>query len=89
MSFLNFMRVFLAAMHNGLDEMSAKTFHKGTGNFKDFKSFNDLMKAWKNQVEFYTRATVEIDTAADLALEELVPDILCSAFIDDCIARGK
>jgi formate C-acetyltransferase len=89
MSFLNFMRVLLAAMHNGLDEMSAKTFHKGTGNFKDFSSFNDLMKAWKNQVEFYTRATVEIDTAADLALEELVPDILCSAFVDDCIARGK
>ena len=89
MSFLNFMRVFLASMHNGLDEMSARTFHKGTGNFKDFKSFSDLMKAWKNQVEFYTRATVEIDTAADLALEELVPDILCSAFIDDCIARGK
>jgi formate C-acetyltransferase len=89
MSFLNFMRVLLAAMHNGLDEMSGKTFHKGTGDFKDFETFNDLMKAWKNQVEFYTRATVEIDMAADLALEELVPDILCSAFVDDCISRGK
>lgn len=89
MSFLNFMRVLLAAIHNGLDEMSGKTFHSGKGNFKDFHSFNDLMMAWKDQVEFYTRATVEIDTAADLALEELVPDILCSAFVDDCIARGK
>lgn len=89
MSFLNFMRVLLAAMHNGLDEMSGKTFHKGTGDFIDFETFNDLMKAWKDQVEFYTRATVEIDTAADLALEELVPDILCSAFVDDCISRGK
>jgi pyruvate-formate lyase len=89
MSFLNFMRVLLAAMHNGLDEMSGKTFHKGTGDFIDFESFNDLMKAWKIQVEFYTRVTVEIDTAADLALEELVPDILCSAFVDDCISRGK
>jgi pyruvate formate lyase activating enzyme len=27
----------------------------------------------------------EIDTAADLALEEPVPDILCSAFVEDCI----
>jgi formate C-acetyltransferase len=89
MSFLNFMRVFLAAMNNGLDEMSGKTFHKGSGNFEDFTSFSEMMKAWKNQVKFYTKVTVEIDTAADLALEELVPDILCSAFVDDCIGRGK
>ena len=89
MSFLNFMRVFLAAMNNGRDEMSGKTFHKGSGNFEDFTSFSEMMKAWKNQVKFYTKVTVEIDTAADLALEELVPDILCSAFVDDCIGRGK
>jgi len=89
MSFLNFMRVLLAAMHNGLDEMSGKTFHKGVGEFKDFVSFNDLMDAWRNQIEFYTKETVEIDTAADMAIEELVPDILCSAFVDDCITRGK
>jgi formate C-acetyltransferase len=89
MSFLNFMRVFLAAMHNGKDIMSGKTYHLGTGNFIDFESFNEVMIAWKNQVEFYTKATVEIDTAADMALAELVPDILCSAFVDDCISRGK
>jgi pyruvate formate-lyase/glycerol dehydratase family glycyl radical enzyme len=89
MSFLNFMRVLLAAMNNGLDTMSGKIFHHGTGKFEDFVNFDELMAAWKNQVEFFTRATVEIDTAADLALEELVPDILCSAFVDDCIDRGK
>jgi pyruvate-formate lyase len=89
MSFLNFMRVFLAAMNNGLDTMSGKTFHEGTGNFEDFGNFTDLMEAWKEQVEFYTKTTIEIDTAVDLALEELTPDILCSAFVDDCISRGK
>jgi pyruvate formate-lyase/glycerol dehydratase family glycyl radical enzyme len=89
MSFLNFMRVLLASMNNGFDTMSGKTFHRGKGYFEDFTNFSDLMAAWKDQVAFYTRATVEIDTAADLALEELAPDILCSAFVDDCIARGK
>jgi formate C-acetyltransferase len=89
MSFLNFMRVFLAAMNNGLDTMTGKTFCPGTGNFEDFSTFNELMEAWKHQVRFYAKASVEIDTAADLALEELVPDILCSAFVDDCIIRGK
>lgn len=89
MSFLNFMRVFLAAMNNGYDTMSGRTFFPGTGQFEDFNSFGELMSAWKQQVSLYTKASVEIDTAADLALEELVPDILCSAFVDDCIARGK
>lgn len=89
MSFLNFMRVLLAAMNNGLDTRSGKTFWPGKGHFEDFRSFNDLMEAWKQQVKFYARASVEIDTAADIALEELVPDILCSAFVDDCITRGK
>jgi formate C-acetyltransferase len=89
MSFLNFMRVFLAAMNNGFDTMSGKTFYPGTGNFSDFNSFNEMMNAWKHQVRFYAKAAVDTDTAVDLALEELVPDILCSAFVDDCIKRGK
>lgn len=89
MSFLNFMRVLLAAMNDGLDTMSGKVFHRGIGNFEEFESFDDLKRAWKDQIEFYTKASIEIDTAADLALEELVPDILCSAFVDDCIKRGK
>jgi len=89
MSFLNFMRVFLAAMNDGLDTMTGKTFFPGKGNFADFENFPELMAAWKQQVQLYAKATVEIDTAVDLALEELVPDIICSAFVDDCIASGK
>jgi pyruvate formate-lyase/glycerol dehydratase family glycyl radical enzyme len=88
MSFLNFMRVLLAAMNNGLDTTSGKTFCPGTGNFEEFRDFSEMMEAWKRQVKFYARASVEIDTAVDLAIEELVPDILCSAFVDECIPRG-
>ncbi len=89
MSFLNFMRVLLAAMNDGYDTMSGKTFFKGTGHFKDFEEFEDLMTAWHQQVIGYTRATVEIDAAIDTALEENAHDILCSAFVDNCIERGK
>jgi formate C-acetyltransferase len=89
MSFLNLMRVFLAAMYDGLDTRSGKTFQKGIGHFNNFNSYEDLFKAWKHQIKYYTRKTVEIDTAVDTALEENVPDILCSAFVDSCIGRGK
>ena len=89
MSFLNFMRVFLAALNDGKDTKTGKIFHQGTGNFTSFHSFEYVMKAWEKQIKFYTKKTIEIDTAIDQALEELVPDILCSAFVENCIERGK
>lgn len=89
MSFLNFMRVLLAAMNDGKDTKSGKTFFKGKGRFTEFNKFEDLMQAWKQQVVEYTKATIEIDTAIDTALEENAQDILCSAFVDNCIQRGK
>ncbi|HAQ17852.1 MAG TPA: formate C-acetyltransferase/glycerol dehydratase family glycyl radical enzyme [Prolixibacteraceae bacterium] len=89
MSFLNLMRVMLASMYDGLDKYSGKIFYKGIGNFADFNSFDELYKAWQHQIKFYAQKTVEIDTAVDTAIEEYVPDILCSAFVDSCISRGK
>lgn len=47
------------------------------------------MEAWRHQIRYYTRKTVEIDAAVDVALEAHVPDILCSAFVDSCIPRGR
>lgn len=89
MSFLNFMRVFMASINDGVDNMSGKVFRKGKGKLNDFKSFEELMDAWKYQIEYYAKATVAIDTAVDTVLEENVPDILCSTFVDDCISTGK
>jgi pyruvate formate-lyase/glycerol dehydratase family glycyl radical enzyme len=88
MSFLNLMRVFLAALNDGYDVESGHTFLKGKGKFSDFHNYEDVFKAWQHQIRYYTRKTVEIDTAVDTALEEQVPDILCSAFVDSCISRG-
>jgi formate C-acetyltransferase len=89
MSFLNMARVLLAAINDGYDNMTGKTFHPGIGSLKDFTSFDQVMEAWKEQIKFYAEATVAIDTAVDTVLEENVPDILCSAFVDDCLVRGK
>jgi len=89
MSFLNFMRVLILTLHDGRDPATGKTFLPGTGSLTTFPDFAALMKAWTTQVQFYARASVAIDVAVDTALEDLVPDILCSTMTDDCIARGK
>ena len=89
MCYINLMRVFLASLHDGRDVTTGKTFHAGSGHFKDFASFDQLMEAWREQIRYYARQSVITDTCVDTALEELGPDILCSAFVDDCIERGK
>ncbi len=86
--FLNFMRVFLAAINDGIDPVSGKQFCKGMGKLTDFTDFSQVMKAWEQQVRFYARAGIAIDTAIDVVLRDEAPDILCSAFTDNCLETG-
>ncbi len=86
--FINFMRVLLAVINNGKDTFSGKTFLPGRGLLADFPDFKSLMDEWERQIVWYAECGVAIDTAVDTVLEEEAPDILCSAFTDDCIARG-
>ncbi len=89
MSYLNLMRVFLAAIHDGLDTYTGKTFRKGQGSLTDFHDYDDLMASWKQQVQYYTEMSIQTDTAVDIALAELVPDVICSTLVDNCLPAGK
>ncbi len=89
MSFINFMRVFLAALRDGHDTYSGRTFFKGIGKLTDFEGYEVLKQAWKQQIVQYTRAGIKMEHIIDQALEVHTPDILCSLFIDNCLERGK
>ena len=89
MSYINFPRVLLCAMNDGVDLTSGKRFTKGCGYFKDMRSYDELLRAWDQTVREMTRYSVIVENAIDLASERDVPDILCSALTDDCIGRGK
>lgn len=89
MSYVNFPRMLLVAMNNGVDVTSGKRFAHGYGYFRDMKSYDELMEAWDKTVREVTRASVIVENAIDKASERDVPDILCSALTDDCIGRGK
>ena len=89
MSYMNFPRILLIAMNDGIDLTSQKRFTKGYGKFTDMKSFDELMEAWDKTVRELTRMSVIVENTIDLASEKEVPDILCSCLVDDCIHRGK
>lgn len=89
MSYINFPRMLLCTMNNGVDLTSNKRFTKGYGYFTEMESYEELLKAWDKTIREVTRYSVIVENVIDKASERDVPDILCSALTDDCIARGK
>ena len=89
MSYMNFPKILLVTMNDGIDPSSGKRFTAGHGHFKDMKSYEELQEAWDKVIAELTRMSVIVENAVDLALEREVPDILCSALTQDCIGRGK
>lgn len=89
MSYMNFPKILMIAMNDGIDPVSGKRFVKGYGHFKEMKSFEELQNAWDKTVRELTRMSVIVENAIDIGLEREVPDVLCSALTEDCIGRGK
>lgn len=89
MSYINFPRMLLCTMNNGVDLTSNKCFTKGYGHFTEMESYEELLEAWDKTIREITRYSVIVENVIDKASERDVPDILCSALTDDCIARGK
>ncbi|MBP2098453.1 glycyl radical protein [Enterococcus rivorum] len=89
MSYMNFPKILMIAMNDGIDPVSGKRFVKGHGHFTAMDSFEELQEAWDKTVRELTRMSVIVENAIDIGLERDVPDILCSALTEDCIGRGK
>lgn len=89
MSYMNFPRILLMVMNDGVDMTSGKRFFEGSGYFKDMKSYEELSQAIEKAIRYLTRMSVIVENAIDLALERDAPDVLCSALTQDCIGRGK
>lgn len=91
MTFLNLTKVLELALNGGSDPESGVRLCPAAQaqGLPNFKSYDDLYDSFKRQLDFYIRCHVAFDAAADLALEELVPDAFCSSLVHDCIERGK
>lgn len=89
MSYINFPRLLLCVMNDGVDLTSGKRFVKGHGSFVDMHSYEELIHAWEESLREMTRYSVIVENAIDKASERDVPDILCSTLTDDCLSRGK
>jgi pyruvate formate-lyase/glycerol dehydratase family glycyl radical enzyme len=82
-------RVFDIFVHNGVDPKTGMQVGPRTGNFEDFNSFDDLLKAFKEQTAFFMRRHAEYNNTFLRAYGELYPQPVLSSLMQNGITSGK
>ncbi|MFT8394034.1 MAG: glycyl radical protein [Liquorilactobacillus ghanensis] len=83
----NLPKVLEIAMNNG--RLNGKDFGPKTGEFKDFKSFDEFLKAYVEQMKFCVSLLVRADNAVDYAHRKYGQLAFVSTLVDDCISKGE
>jgi pyruvate-formate lyase len=81
--------VFELAIYNGVDSKTGEQLGLRTGEFEDFKSFDDFMNAFKKQLAHFLSIAAEQQNIILQAQTELTPDPYCSSMMEDAIKIGK
>ncbi|QAT43402.1 glycyl radical protein [Aminipila luticellarii] len=86
-AFFNLARVMELTLNNGLD--NGVQIGPKTGDVSEFTTFEQLMEAYKAQMEYFVSLLANADNAVDIAHGERAPLPFLSSMVSDCIGRGK
>lgn len=86
---MNLLKALEVTLHNGIDTLSGKIIGLQLGEFKDFKTFDELFNAYKKQVEFFVNLLAEQEIIEYKIAGETSPFLFMSLLYDHCTERGK
>ncbi len=87
--FISLPKCLELALHDGFDPRTRKQLGPATGKFEALKTFDALVESFKAQVKYFSEQGAAIINEERVARTGIAPTMLSSAFIDDCISRGK
>ncbi len=76
------------AIYNGVDPLTRKQIGPKTGEFKDFKTFDELLEAFTRQLRQFSHEGADMANRQRAIREAMVPPIYQSGLVDDCIKNG-
>jgi pyruvate formate-lyase/glycerol dehydratase family glycyl radical enzyme len=86
--YFNLVKILEVTLHNGIDPLTGKQIGLKTGDPKTFKTFDQLINAFSNQIKYF----VDIKVKGNIIIEQLwiqLPAVFLSIIIEDCIKKGK
>lgn len=85
----SFGRILEITLYNGWCYTANEQLGPKTGDFTKMKSYDEFIEAYKAQIKYWADICTQSGRSARIQHIESFPDIMMSAFIDDCIERGK
>jgi formate C-acetyltransferase len=86
--YFNLAKALELALNDGLDRMTGERLGPRTGDPRAFASFDELLAAFKSQVEYFVDMKVRYDNSVRGIYGAHCPVPFTSAVIDDCIASA-
>ncbi|MBY9003881.1 MAG: glycyl radical protein [Candidatus Lokiarchaeota archaeon] len=86
--YFNLVKILEITLNNGIDPLSKKQIGLKTGDPASFSTFNELFKAYSDQVKHF----IDIKIKGNQIIEKIWsqnPAPFLSIIIDDCIKKGK
>jgi pyruvate-formate lyase len=77
------------AMNNGIEPRSGRQLGPETGDCEKFRTFDDLMKAYKGQLAYFMAIVSEVQNIILQGQAELVPEPVASSLMTDAIKIGR
>jgi formate C-acetyltransferase len=86
--YFNIPKVLEITLHNGVDPRTGKKIGIETGNPAQFFTFNDLLDAFRMQLNYFVTIKIKGNNTIERIWAKNIPVPFLSLLIDDCITNG-
>ncbi|PLX91837.1 MAG: formate C-acetyltransferase/glycerol dehydratase family glycyl radical enzyme [Desulfuromonas sp.] len=87
--YLNVPKVLEVTLNNGIDPVTGKRAGIETGDPREFKSYDDLYRAFVRQLNFIVDTKIRVSNYIDRMFAKYAPAPFLSVVIEDCISKGR
>lgn len=86
--YFNLNKILEITLNNGIDPKSGKQIGIKTGNPRAFKNIEDVVDAYKNQLNYFADIKLKGNNIIEKLFAEEIPVPFLSLIIEDCISNG-
>jgi formate C-acetyltransferase len=87
--YFNLVKILEITLANGFDVRTGKQIGLQTGDPREFKTFEALFHAWREQVKHFVEIKIRGNHIFEQMYANYIPAPFLSIIIDDCIQTGK